>query len=98
MSTDEPRDDFATMLGRATEDPPTDLVDRMQSYAALADTPARRRRLPRAGTLALVAASLSLVVGAAMLAGTTGPTALLRLQPRTATTCHTSGPRCWTRR
>ena len=73
MSADESRDTFADLLARATEDPPADLVDRMRSFTALADTaPPPRRRLPRAGTLALVAASLALVVGAAVFVGARG--------------------------
>ena len=73
MSTDESRDTFADLLDRATEDPPADLVDRMRSFVALADpSPASRRRLPRAGTFALVAASLALVVGAAVFVGARG--------------------------
>ncbi len=73
MVGDQTNDPFAEMLGRATEDPPDDLVDRMRAFAGLADaTPAPRRRLPRAGTFALVAASLALVVGAAVFAGSRG--------------------------
>ena len=70
MSVDEPRDPFAEMLGRATAEPPADLVDRMRAVvAADADlSPTSRRRLPRAGTFALVAASFLLVVGAAVVA------------------------------
>lgn len=77
MSTDEPRDPFADMLGRATAEPPADLLDRMRgvvSGAGIAgEAGGHRRRLPRAGTFALVAASLLLVVGAAVLVADQGP-------------------------
>ena len=70
MSVDEPRDPFAEMLGRATVDPPADLVDRMRAETAAhgaVDAGERHRRgFPRLGTAALVAACVLLVVGMAV--------------------------------